>query len=63
VSVSSEAVFDRLAPFIREFIHNQAWQDLRPIQIEAAEAILDTDSSEWWFKDKSDWWVNGRIED
>ena len=28
-----------------------------------AEAILDTDSSEWWFKDKSDWWVNGRIED
>lgn len=28
-----------------------------------AKAILDTDSSEWWFKDKSDWWVNGRIED
>ena len=28
-----------------------------------AEAILDTDSSEWWFKDKSEWWVNGRIED
>src|SRR3990172_6438141 len=28
-----------------------------------AEAILATDSSEWWFKDKSDWWVNGRIED
>ncbi len=28
-----------------------------------AEAILDTDFSEWWFKDKSDWWINGRIED
>lgn len=27
-----------------------------------AEAILATDSSEWWFKDKSDWWVNGRVE-
>ncbi len=25
-----------------------------------AETILHTDSSEWWFKDKSDWWVNGR---
>jgi putative hydrolases of HD superfamily len=24
-----------------------------------AECILQTDSSEWWFKDKSDWWVNG----
>jgi putative hydrolase of HD superfamily len=24
-----------------------------------AGAILETDSSEWWFKDKSDWWVNG----
>jgi len=24
-----------------------------------AECILKTDSSEWWFKDKSDWWING----
>jgi putative hydrolase of HD superfamily len=24
-----------------------------------AEAILSTDSAEWWFKDKSDWWVWG----
>jgi len=23
------------------------------------EKILETDSSDWWFKDKSDWWVNG----
>jgi len=23
------------------------------------ETILETDSSQWWFKDKSDWWVNG----
>jgi len=21
--------------------------------------ILKTDSTQWWFKDKSDWWVNG----
>lgn len=24
-----------------------------------ADQILQTDSSHWWFKDKSDWWVNG----
>jgi putative hydrolase of HD superfamily len=24
-----------------------------------AKRILETDSSHWWFKDKSDWWVNG----
>jgi len=24
-----------------------------------AETILETDSSLWWFKDKSDWWVKG----
>ncbi len=25
-----------------------------------SRAILKTDSSLWWFSDKSDWWVNGR---
>jgi len=24
-----------------------------------AEKILNTDSTHWWFKDKSNWWVNG----
>ena len=24
-----------------------------------AESIVATDSTEWWFRDKSDWWVNG----
>ena len=24
-----------------------------------AGSIIETDSSNWWFKDKSDWWVNG----
>lgn len=24
-----------------------------------AQTILETDSSLWWFSDKSDWWVNG----
>jgi len=26
---------------------------------ELAGVIIETDSSDWWFKDKSDWWVNG----
>lgn len=26
---------------------------------EMAEKIMQTDWSDWWFKDKSDWWVNG----
>jgi putative hydrolase of HD superfamily len=29
---------------------------------ELAEVIITTDSSEWWFKDKSDWWVNANNE-
>lgn len=24
-----------------------------------AARIIETDSSHWWFKDKSDWWING----
>jgi putative hydrolase of HD superfamily len=24
-----------------------------------ARAIIDTDSTSWWFKDKGDWWING----
>jgi len=35
----------------------------RRLSTEAAkkmvEKIIETDSSQWWFKDKSDWWVNG----
>lgn len=27
-----------------------------------AETILETDSSLWWFEDKSDWWVRGKEE-
>jgi putative hydrolases of HD superfamily len=27
-----------------------------------AQTILETDSSLWWFSDKSDWWVKGKTE-
>lgn len=33
--------FDRLAPFIREFLYAQGWTDLRQMQDEAIPAILD----------------------
>jgi len=34
--------FDRLAPYIKEFIWQQRWTELRQMQGEAIEAILDT---------------------
>jgi putative hydrolase of HD superfamily len=29
---------------------------------ELAKTILETDSSLWWFSDKSDWWIRGKEE-
>lgn len=36
------AAFDRLAPFLREFVWNAGWPALRPLQEAAVEAVLDT---------------------
>ncbi len=41
--MSNQPAFERLAPFLREFIYAQDWKDLRPIQAEAIETIFDTD--------------------
>ena len=30
------------------------------IACELSKTILETDSSLWWFSDKSEWWVNGK---
>jgi putative hydrolase of HD superfamily len=30
------------------------------IAIKLARTILETDSSLWWFSDKSDWWIKGK---
>ena len=35
--------FERLAPFIKEFIWQQGWTELRQMQGDAVQAILDTD--------------------
>jgi putative hydrolases of HD superfamily len=41
--------------WIRFAIQRLATKNARSL----AADILATDSSHWWFKDKSDWWVNG----
>ena len=35
--------FDRLAPFIREFIWRSGWNELRDVQVMAIDAILDSE--------------------
>jgi len=36
-------VFERFSPFIRDFIYRSGWNELHPIQVEAAKVIFDTD--------------------
>lgn len=40
----SEVQFARLAPFIREYVYQHGWTELRQIQVQAIQAILDTDA-------------------
>lgn len=39
----SKSAFERYAPFIQEYIYRKGWTDLREVQVEACEEILDTD--------------------
>lgn len=39
----STSAFERYAPFIREYIYRKRWTDLREVQVEACNAILDTE--------------------
>ncbi len=39
------STFDRYAPFIQDFIYDHGWDNLRGIQVAAAEAIFDTDAN------------------
>ena len=39
------STFDRFAPFIQDFIYDHQWENLRGIQVAAAEAIFDTDAN------------------
>lgn len=44
--------------------YSKEWIDFALLRLETdtakglAAIIMETDSAEWWFKDKSDWWVN-----
>lgn len=40
----SQKTFDRLAPFIQEYIYNQGWQQLRDVQIAACQIIFETNA-------------------
>jgi ATP-dependent Lhr-like helicase len=37
-------IFNRLAPFIQEYIYHHNWTELRPAQIAACQVIFDTDA-------------------
>ena len=39
----NNSVFERLSPFIRDFIYRNNWTELRDVQIEACRVIFDTD--------------------
>ena len=39
------SIFYRLAPFIQDYIYRNKWEELREIQVKAAEAIFDTDEN------------------
>src|SRR5574344_1339100 len=38
-------VFNRLAPFIQDFIYQNKWEELRGIQVAACEVIFDSDDN------------------
>lgn len=38
-------VFDRYAPFVQDYIYRNRWENLRAIQVAAAEAIFGTDEN------------------
>ena len=43
--VNGTAVWERYAPFIREFIYSHGWQSLHEVQLEAAHVLFDTEDN------------------
>ncbi len=39
------SMFDRLAPFIQEYIYRNNWESIRPIQVAACDLILNTEDN------------------
>lgn len=42
--MNGDSPFYRLSPFIQEYIYRHGWTELRDIQVEAAQALFDTDA-------------------
>ncbi len=42
---SAEQVFEQFAPFIKDFIHSHDWQELRAVQLAAADVLFNTDKN------------------
>lgn len=40
----SPNAFDRLAPFVQEFVYRLGWKELRVLQAQAIDAVFDTDN-------------------
>ena len=40
-----KSVFERLAPFIQEYIYLNGWSEIRPIQVAACDLILNTEDN------------------
>ena len=43
--MGSNLAFYRYAPFIQEYIYHKGWTQLRDVQVDACEAIMDTDKN------------------
>ncbi len=41
----AERIFSHFPPFIREYIFTHGWEELRPVQMEAARVILETEDN------------------
>lgn len=37
-------IYQKLAPFLQEYIYSRGWTELRPVQVEACRVIFDTDA-------------------
>ena len=43
--MTDNEIFYRFSPFIRDFIYNRNWQNVRPVQLAAARAIFETEGN------------------
>jgi len=50
-------------PYAREWLHYALKRLQTGSARRMAQEILETDSTEWWFEKKTEWWVNGPRND